>query len=190
MSNLPPMKRRLALVVTLLAAVGGLSACGSHTPPNRADSEGAYFTVGDLKYQVQISRQLNPTDLEDREYLSNLSPADLQLKPDQTFFGVFLRVENETKRPIASAGDFTITDTQGNKFRPVNLDNTYAYKVVAIDADGGTQPNGIEPAHYDPTQGKLVLFKLPNTSLDNRPLELTVRAQNGRYREGIVTLDV
>ena len=35
-----------------------------------------------------------------------------------------------------------------------------------------------------------MLFKLPNASLDNRPLVLTIRAQNGHYREGEVTLDV
>jgi hypothetical protein len=190
MSNLRPMKHRLALVAALLVAVTGLSACGSHSPANRADSEGSYFTVGDLKYQVQISRQLNPTDLEDREYLSGLSPADLQLAPDETFFGVFMRVENETGHPIAAADDFTITDTQGNRFQPVALNNSFAYRAVSIDADGGTEPNEIEPAHYAPTQGKLVLFKMPNTSLDNRPLVLTIRAQNGHYREGEVTLDV
>jgi hypothetical protein len=185
------MKHRLALVACLLVAVAGLSACGGKsTPPNEADSEGAYFTVGDLKYQVQISRQINPTDQEDRDYLAGIAPADLALSPDETFFGVFLRVQNEHKDPIPSSSDFAITDTLGNEYRPVPVTNTFGYRSVRVTGDGGTSPNGSEPAHYAPTAGKLLLFKLPNAALDNRPLKLTVRAQNGKYREGDVILDV
>ena len=69
-----------------------------------------------------------------------------QLKPDEVCFGVFLRVENKADNAIASAGDFTHPDTQGNTFRPVPLDNTYAYKAESVTAKDGTQPNGIEPA--------------------------------------------
>jgi hypothetical protein len=185
------MKHRLTLVAALVLAVVGLSACGGgHLPANEAESEGQYFQVGDLKYQVQISRQINPTDLEDKEYLTGLAAGDLKLDPKQTFFGVFMRVENETGSPLNAAGDFVITDTQGNKFRPVPLVNPFAYRVEAIAPNGGTEPNSVEPAHYAPTQGKLVLFKLPNASLDNRPLRMAVRAQDGKYREGVVTLDV
>jgi hypothetical protein len=191
MSNLRPMKHRLTLVVALVVAAVGLSACGGgHLPANEAESEGQYFEVGDLKYQVQISRQINPTDLEDKQYLSGIAASDLKLNPDQTFFGVFMRVENKTGNALTSAGEFVITDTQGNKFSPVPLANPFAYRVEAITPDGGTQPDQIEPAHYAPTQGKLLLFKLPNTSLDNRPLVMEVKAANGKYRTGDVTLDV
>lgn len=191
MSNLRPMKHRLTLVAALVLAAVGLSACGGgHLPPNEAESEGQYFQVGDLKYQVQISRQINPTDPEDKQYLGGASLGSLRLAPDQTLFGVFMRVENETGAPLNSAGDFIITDTQGNKFRPVPLDNPFSYRVEPIAPNEGTEPNSVEPAHYAPTQGKLVLFKLPNASLDNRPLRMAVRSPDGKYHEGVVTLDV
>lgn len=191
MSNLRPMKHRLTLVVALVLVAAGVSACGGKTlPANEAESEGQYFTVGDLKYQVQISRQINPTDLEDKEYLSGIGAGDLKLNRDQTFFGVFMRVENKTGNPLNSAGEFVITDTQGNQFRPVPLTNPFAYRVESITPNGGTEPNAVEPAHYAPTQGKLLLFKLPNTSLDNRPLRMEVKAATGKYRTGAVTLDV
>ena len=72
-----------------------------------------YSEVGGLKYQVQISRELNPTDSEDRAYLVGLAPTARDLKPDETWFAVFLRVQYDTKdgAPRPTARDFTLEDT-------------------------------------------------------------------------------
>ena len=57
-----------------------------------ATTEGAYVDVGDLKYQVQISRQLNPADVEDRDYLMGLAGATGSSAADEEWFAVFMRV--------------------------------------------------------------------------------------------------
>ena len=68
--------RVLLLAVASLALLSGLPACGNrHEVITDAETEGPYLNLGPLKYQVQISRQLNPDDLEDRVYLRGL-PAD------------------------------------------------------------------------------------------------------------------
>ena len=43
-----------------------------------------YLDVGDLKYQVQVSRQLNPSDTEDKAYLAGLTAQQAKLAPTQS----------------------------------------------------------------------------------------------------------
>ncbi len=73
----------------------GLSACGHKVAhPTHADNEGVYVDAGPLTYQVQLSRELNPFNVEDKGYLAGVSappPA-----PDQLWFAVFLWAKNET----------------------------------------------------------------------------------------------
>ena len=67
-----------------------------------------------MKYQVQISRLLNPTDREDRDYLVDL-PAGERLAPEDEWFAVFMRVENDDdKRSGPRRATTSIRDTQGN----------------------------------------------------------------------------
>lgn len=176
---------------TLLAAVSvaGLAACGDDGPVTTAKSEGTYVTVDHLRYQVEISRQLNPTDVEDRDYLTGVPDADLTLKPNEVWFGVFVRVVNEAKGGplLPTASSFLIEDTQHNDFEPIPTDNIISYKPTTLGPKD-TFPRGVEPAAYAPTQGKLVLFKVQNDTLANRPLELTIFGSSGE--KGKVELDV
>ena len=57
------------------------AAATRRRPSPQAETEGIYLDVGDLKYQVQISRELNPADIEDRDYLKGLPAGDAQPKP-------------------------------------------------------------------------------------------------------------
>ncbi len=67
------VRRRPALASLLVLALAlALSACGSsHTPLNHEDNTGAggvnsdYITLDGLKYQVQVSRLLDPYKVED-----------------------------------------------------------------------------------------------------------------------------
>jgi hypothetical protein len=191
----PRLRRPLAIVLALFAC-GGLAACGNHPDENarivRAETEGLYLDIGDLKYQVQVSRQLNPDDVQDRAYLEGLSDGDRELKSDQVWFGVFLRVQNETATAQLPANDIKIVDTQEEEFRPVTVDlsNPFAYRSSeAIPADE-TVPLRDTPAFDTPIRGALVLFKLTLTTLGNRPLELEIEGRTGRAQTGIIDLDV
>ena len=118
-----------------LAAAGLLAAgCGDkQSVVTFAPDEGTYVQVGPLSYQVQISRYLNPGDIEDKAYLSGL-PAGTQVdQKGQLWFGVFIRIKNYSKQtqiPPPSSG-YVIDDTEGDQFHPVALNrklNWYAYK--------------------------------------------------------------
>lgn len=188
--------RRLATAAAVLVTAAGVSACDKEDRPHKAETEGIYVSVGPLKYQVQISRQLNPVNIEDKDYLVGLSRFDRALGTDNVWFAVFIRVENDGEKSAQSAEEFELTDTQGNKFTPIELSgaNTYAYRPIVIPGHGEFNVNGLNPAPDSgaiegPTQGALLLFKLPRATLANRPLELKI-SQPGGIEEGEINLDV
>ena len=184
------MKRVLyisALLCALLFAGCGNKEEGGVTV---ADTEGIYLDVDELKYQVQISRYMNPNDVEDRSYLIGLPDSTSEPTGDETWFGVFIRVQNTTDETIAPANDFEIVDTQDKIYRPIPLDtniNPFAYKPDPI-APKGLIPEADSVASEGTIQGSLLLFKVKTESLQNRPLEF--RFKRGSGTEGVVNLDV
>ena len=172
------MRRRLTTTLALVAVAFGLgiAGCGNKEEIRTlGETEGVYVDVGELVYQVQISRILNPNDAEDRAYLRGLPPGE-RLAPGETWFGVFMRVSNERGRTIKPASSFRIVDTQENEYEPVVLDptaNPFAYQPSPLRA-GEVYPNSESAASGGPIQGSLVLFKVQFRSLQNRPLELMI----------------
>ncbi len=185
---------RLPLVLAALACALLAAGCGAKEVEEEtaqvADTEGIYLDIDELKYQVQISRYINPSDTEDRSYLVGLPEGTAPPGGDETWFGVFIRVQNQTDRAIAPANDFAIIDTQENVYRPIPLDtsvNPFAYKPDPIG------PKSIIPtpdsvASEGTVQGSLLLFKVTTESLQNRPLEFRFRRGSGTT--GVVDLDV
>lgn len=169
------MRLSFALTALLLVAVG-LAGCGNKTSTRTlGETEGIYVDVGDLVYQVQVSRILNPNDEEDRAYLRGLPPGE-RLAPGETWFGVFMRISNEKKTTIKPASSFRIVDTQENEYEPVDLDpeaNPFAYQPSPLRG-GQVYPNPESVAFANNIQGSLVLFKVQFRSLQNRPLELMI----------------
>jgi hypothetical protein len=184
------MFRRWIAVALSLALVGSLSACGNKQSKTlRAETEGIYVDLGNLKYQVEISRPLNAADVEDREYLRGVTDT---LGPEDVWFAVFVRVQNESGSSQKPATQFDITDTQENEFHPVSIDtkaNDFAYDPVTIP-DDGLLPNVDAIAAQNSINGELLLFKMPRTTLDNRPLELKIHDPANFQQVGTVNLDV
>lgn len=181
---------RLATPVIALAAALVLSACGSKQEVfKEAETEGIYVNVGELKYQVQISRALNPAAIsEDRTFLEGVVE---ELGPGEVWFAVFVRVENETDRPIVPAQRFEIIDQQEKVYEAVEIGESNAFRYSG---------DPVEPRSYAPAPdsvarqlgsigGMLQLFKLKRETLDNRPLELTIRT-DVPADEAVVELDV
>ncbi|MEA2272425.1 MAG: hypothetical protein QOI98_1133 [Solirubrobacteraceae bacterium] len=169
-----------------------LSACGNkQSVVTSAESEGIYLDLDSLKYQVQVSRELNPSDREDRAYMAGLTPADRALAPDEVWFGVFLQVQNDTGQSHPSAQQFKIEDTERNVYRPVPLAsiNSFAYRPTTLDPKG-LIPLPDTPAYDGPTQGAVVLFKLKEPSFDNRPLVLSIESAVTPGQFAHVDLDV
>src|SRR5947209_16864440 len=112
--------RRAALLAASALAATALAACGhKQANPTTADTEGQYVRAGDVTYQVQLSRQLNPYSTEDRSYFAGASATPV--RPDQMWFGIFLWAKNESKHDLTTSASIDIVDTQGNTYYPVPL---------------------------------------------------------------------
>jgi len=195
---MPSPLRKTSLTVLALIAVLGVSACGdSHTKVTTGTYAGEsgknapYLDVGPLKYEVQLSRELNPVNTEDSSYLQGLTPTQRALAPGQEWFAVFLQVYNNNSQALPAASDVTITDTQENTYKPIepNETNQYAYRATLVPGKGQLPlPNSI--AADGPTQGALLLFKIQVVSLDNRPLTLKIVDPTDSTETASAELDV
>jgi hypothetical protein len=182
---------RLPFLLAMLALAVVLAGCGNkEDATTEAHTEGIYIDLGPFTYQVQISRELNFADPEDRAYLVGLPAGQRELAPDETWFAIFMRVENEEERTATplQAGDFRIVDTLEQTYRPVPLDdsNNFAYEPRPL-AHKDVIPHPDSIAAQGPIQGSLVLFKVKRSSLDNRPVELIIGSGT---EVGIVDLDI
>jgi hypothetical protein len=184
--------RHLLVLATAVLAVGALGACGNKQDEiTHSETEGNYLDLGGLKYQVQISRQLNAADREDKGYLIGLSPQDRRLPKDQTWYGIFIRVQNDGDDPQQAAQEFEIRDTQGNVLRPLALApvNVFAYRPARIPAKGLIPALNSAPSD-NTIQGSLLLFKIPYANLQNRPLEFEISDPANPSKKASVALDV
>jgi hypothetical protein len=174
---------KFALLALALASALALGACSgsSHTRVTTGTYAGEsgqnapYLNVGPLIYEVQLSRELNPSDAEDAAYLAGLTPAQRQLRPGEEWFAVFLQVYNESSAPHPAATDLTISDTQHNVYPRIvpALTNEFAYRGGLLGSKARIPALGTVAAD-GPTQGALLLYKIKLASLDNRPLELKI----------------
>jgi hypothetical protein len=182
---------RVRLLGLLVVAALGLAACGDKQKEvTFGKTEGTVLDVGGLKYQVQISRQLNAASVEDRDYLVGV-PRSAGPNQDELWFAVFIRVKNESSKPHRAADQFTIVDTRGNAYQPVPVGagNVYAYRGGVVPGDG-IIPAPNSTASDSTIQGSLLLYTLPYTALDNRPLELHISEPGASPAAAIVDLDV
>lgn len=185
MTNVRLLNRALALLAVLALA---LVATGCGQEDERVEGrEGQYVDLNGLKYQVQLSRDLNPKDAGDRAYVGKMPPT----KFGESYFGVFIRVINAdgpTRTPI-EAGDMKIIDTQGNEYHPIEADaDGFAYQPIPL-GDGDQIPEMNTPAFEGSIVGSLVLFKIRVESTENRPLELELEDPRSDH-SGVIELDI
>jgi hypothetical protein len=175
-----PLLAAVALLATLtLVACGGTGK----PPTTHGESEGSYIQAGPLIYQVQMSRELNPGNVEDVEYLQGLPATEPAPRGDEEWFGVWLRVQNATDEAHPTARDFKIVDTTGTEYEPIELPatNPFSYQPASVESDAG-QPVSPDPesgAAAGPIQGSMLLFKLRTDVYANRPIELEIAPPDG-----------
>jgi hypothetical protein len=186
------LRRLLAVTAVAIAAVG-FSACGNKEEVTTFGlTEGTYLTVDGVGYQVQISRLLNPKDNTDKSYLIDVPADQRELAPDEAWFAVFVVGFNNSDTPREAVTDFKITDTQGNVYTPIPIgpNNVFAWRPGTIEP-GSTKPQPNTAARNNPSvQGAMLLFKMQNSTFDNRPLLLHLRSMQGEPNSATVTLDV
>jgi hypothetical protein len=181
------MSRRHRLVQPLLAALALIalalvSACGYESHETEV-VEGEPVELGELSYNVTFSRFLNPDDNEDSAYLVGQPPA-----PEASaYFGVFFEVQNESEEPQTLAKSLTIHDANHESFDAIPSESLYA-----LPLGGEVEPQEQIPVldstpEQGPIEGALVLFELPESASQNRPLVLTIPGPGGPAE---VTLDL
>lgn len=183
--------RRLLALTCAAALTVGLTACGKVNDPPTAENDGVYVEAGPITYQLQVSRVLNQYATEDRQYVTGLPAGTAAPTPSQLWYGVFLWAKNQTKVPQTTANNFDIVDTQGNHYYPIAVNpslNAYAWTAQSL-APGAIEPGPDTTASFGPTQGALLLFKLPTTVFDNRPPTLEIRGPSGKVW-GTISLDL
>src|SRR4051812_34688611 len=164
-----------AAFLCILALFGVLLAgCGDNPRENDASREGLPEKIGGIDYNVYITRELNLRDVEDSGYYKGP-----EAPPGFALYGVFLQACNpqEAAHPpnVPAADDFTVIDTQGNRFRPLAAapGNDFAYRAVPLKHLACIPKQG-SLASSAPTSGALLIFKLPLRALENRPLDLEI----------------
>ena len=127
-----------------------------------------------------MSRELNPANVEDREYLDGL-PGRRQVAGDEEWFGVWLRVQNDDDEPQPAAGEFKIVDTSGTEYEPFELAGDERRSPTGRARSRPTASRCCRPesgAGGGPNQGSMLLFKLNTVGL----LEPAARARDQRPR--------
>jgi hypothetical protein len=190
--------RKLALLAGAGLAAVALGACGeSHskvstgTYAGESGANAPYLNVGPLIYEVQLSRQLNPTNSEDAGYLQGVPYSEGRLLPGEEWFGVFIQVFNRTDHAHAASQLISISDTEGNVYHPLSVlpTNHYIYRGGLVPKQS-VLPPADTTASFGPTQGALLLFKIKTVSLDNRPLEIKIAEPEGLVASASAELDV
>jgi hypothetical protein len=107
------MRRRITtLAVLALTAAGTLGSAGCGIEHGTEAVEGQPLHLGELIYNVQITRFLNPDNVEDANYLEGQPEAP----PGEEYLGVFIRIDNHDDEPHSIPDSFEIVDTRGNTF--------------------------------------------------------------------------
>ena len=173
----------LALAATLVA---GLLVSGCETDPESALSaeEGQSMKLGELLYNVQISRFLNPRDPEDEAYLAGQPPPP----NDKLYLGVFMLIENEADSPQDVPSEFKVVDTEGTEFDPVPSNSLFALELGGTVAPNDQLPEAESTAANGPIQGAMVLFLIDEAATEDRPLTLDITSPAGFAGE--VELDI
>jgi hypothetical protein len=193
MKHSPSAKRaartfaRLAGLLAIAAIAFSASGCDKDVQRLESKNEGTRIYLGNAFYQIQISRMLNPKDVEDSYYLEG-QPAPAK---GDTYFGVFMYVTNEDseKRVLPIGTDkMKIVTASGDEFEPIPVKAAgWGYSPTPIGKDA-MLPVPNTPAYVGPIRGGLILFRVSQAALDSRPLELEI--DGGKGQKGSITLDV
>jgi hypothetical protein len=180
------MKRALALPIAAVAVLfATLPLAGCSSEQRSLDvKEGEPLHVGDMSYNVALSRFLNPNDTEDAGYLVGQPPPPR----DTNYFGVFMTVSNDGSDPLPIGQPMKIVDTRGNTYFALPSTSPYA-----LDLNGTVSPDTPLPepgstAQQGAIKAALVLFRLDDVVSENRPIKLEIPGPNGET--GSIELDL
>jgi hypothetical protein len=179
------MRRRLLTIPLLAFALIGLAglAAGCGDDEDGMAQEGEPLVVGDVAYNIQITRELNRASPEDSAYLRGAP----DLEPNQEYLGVFMQATNQGDQATVVPDPIRIVDTRGTIYDQVPLKNDFSLDPGAPILPGETLPGAETIAKNGPVEGSLVLFIIDEEANENRPLILQIP---GPDEVGEIALDL
>jgi hypothetical protein len=177
--------KRATAILAAAALASGVAAVGCGGDDESLEvEEGEPVELGDVSYNVSITRFLNPADSEDGAYLEGLP----EPPHGELYLAVFMQIENDGDDPQAIPEDFTILDTQKIEYPAVETDSLYALELGSDIPPGGELPEADTTASNGPIEGAMVLFQVNELVTENRPLFLEIPAPSGP--PGEIKLDI
>jgi hypothetical protein len=180
----PTLRLGVALALASALVAGTLSGCETNPESDLSVEEGQPMKLGDLLYNVQISRFLNPSDPEDEAYLAGRPPPP----NDKLYLGVFMLIENEGDTAQDVPADFKVVDTEGTEFNSISSDSLFALELGGKVGANEQLPAPESTAANGPIQGAMVLFLIDEAATEDRPLTLDIPSPSGPAGE--VELDI
>jgi hypothetical protein len=176
--------RQGVLALAFVLALAGVAGCG-YSPSNEGD-EGVPVEIGNLEINVQLTRFLNPTDHEDKNYLAGQT---LPTPPGKAYLGVFMTIKNMDGSPteVPSPDQITVVDTTGAGYQALPSTTPFAAPLGTTLAGHGEIPVPDSPAQSGPAQGGIVIFLVDRGVSENRPLKLEIEHDGVT---GDITLDI
>lgn len=181
------LKSTLAGCAIAISCATALAGCGAEPGLEEPAREGLFVDVAGIDYNVLLTRQLNLNITPDKAFYKGPPP-----KPGHALYGVFVQVCNTASDELTpTSDDFELEDSQGNTFRPVELpeENDFAYHPRELGQDDCIPEDG-SVAQQGPLTAAMVLFELPLTATENRPLELIIKGPPGEEDEKVFELDL
>jgi hypothetical protein len=177
-------KGALALVFALSLAMLGVAGCGNDL--GKEADEGVPIKLGDLEFNVQETRFLNPEQPDDKEYLAG---QPVPPPASQAYLGVFLTIHNagDDAVRLPTDAEISIVDTTGADYEAIPTHTAFAAPLGTELESGGDIPAPDTAAANGPTQGAIVLFLVDQSVNENRPLELEIDYEG---ESGVITLDI
>ena len=182
------------LLVVCLAALAPFALSGCELGKKGADHaeirEGLDVEIDGVGYNVYITRQLNIKQPPDDDFFQGPDAP-----PGFVYYGVFIKacnISDEVQSPIEK---FIIEDTQGNEYENEELPekNSFAYHAKELEP-GECIPLPGSAGDFNPTGGAMLLFELPVSAQQDRPLELqlegTLDPIKGERTEKTIELDI
>jgi hypothetical protein len=161
---------QLLLIALALISLGAVAGCGNEENELQTE-EGEPLELGDLRYNVQITRFLNPDSVEDRAYLA-----------------VFIRIQNEGEEAERIPSQFPIQNNREQEFEALEIENPFALELGAEIPAGGQLPTIDSPAASGNIKGSMLLYLVEEEATENRPLELEIEGPDGE--SGTIELDI
>jgi hypothetical protein len=173
-----------ALAAVFVLALVGLAGCGNHL--GKEADEGVPIKLGNLVFNVQETRFLNPAQPDDHEYLAGQK---LPTPAGKSYLAVFLTIKNESVHAatLPTNAQMTVVDTTGAAYQSIPSHTDFAAPLGTQLAGGSIVPAPGSAAANGPTQGAIVLFRTDEGVSENRPLKLEIDFQG---ETGDITLDI